>query len=78
MPIVDALAGLKARAALQSRSRARTLAGARWVDPVTVAEVEFTDWMHGRRVRHPSLKGIREDKEAREVTIERPAQSGRR
>jgi bifunctional non-homologous end joining protein LigD len=46
---------------------------ARWVEPVTVAEVEFTDWTRDRRVRHPSLKGIREDKEAREVTIERPA-----
>jgi bifunctional non-homologous end joining protein LigD len=47
--------------------------GARWVDPVTVAEVEFTDWTGDRRVRHPSLKGIREDKDAREVTIARPA-----
>jgi bifunctional non-homologous end joining protein LigD len=37
-----------------------------------VAEVEFTDWTQDRRVRHPSLKGIREDKDAREVTIERP------
>jgi bifunctional non-homologous end joining protein LigD len=46
--------------------------GAHWVDPVTVAEVEFTDWTQDRRVRHPSLKGIREDKDAREVTIERP------
>jgi bifunctional non-homologous end joining protein LigD len=46
---------------------------ARWLDPVDVAEVEFTAWTRDRRVRHPSFKGIREDKEAREVTIERPA-----
>jgi ATP-dependent DNA ligase len=46
---------------------------ARSVEPVTVAEVEFTGWTRDRRVRHPSLKGIREDKEAREVTIETPA-----
>jgi bifunctional non-homologous end joining protein LigD len=43
---------------------------ARWAEPVTVAEVEFTDWTRDRRVRHPSLKGIREDKEAREVRRE--------
>jgi bifunctional non-homologous end joining protein LigD len=43
---------------------------ARWAEPVTVAEVEFTDWTRDRRVRHPSLKGIREDKEPREVTME--------
>jgi hypothetical protein len=53
-----------------SRADARE---ARWAEPVTVAEVEFTDWTRDRRVRHPSLKGIREDKDAREVTIERAA-----
>jgi bifunctional non-homologous end joining protein LigD len=53
------------------RSDARNV---RWVEPVTVAEVEFTDWTRDRRVRHPPLKGIREDKDAREVTIERPVE----
>ena len=46
---------------------------ARWVDPVNVAEVEFTAWTRDGRVRHPSFKGFREDKNPREVKRERPA-----
>jgi bifunctional non-homologous end joining protein LigD len=54
-------------------SRRADARAAHSVEPVTVAEVEFTDWTRDRRVRHPSLKGIREDKDVREVTIERRA-----
>ena len=41
--------------------------------PVLVAEVEFTEWTEDGRLRHPSFKGIREDKAASEVVRERPA-----
>jgi len=45
-----------------------------WVEPVLVAEVEFTDWSRDGRLRHPSFQGLREDKPAREVKAERPRQ----
>jgi bifunctional non-homologous end joining protein LigD len=33
--------------------------GAHWVEPVHVAEVEFTDWTRDGHLRHPSFKGKR-------------------
>jgi bifunctional non-homologous end joining protein LigD len=48
-------------------------AEAHWVKPELVAEVEFTEWTEDGRLRHPSFKGIREDKAAADVVRERPA-----
>jgi bifunctional non-homologous end joining protein LigD len=45
---------------------------AHWVKPKYVVEVEFTEWTAGGHVRHPSLQGFREDKDARDVVRERP------
>jgi bifunctional non-homologous end joining protein LigD len=45
---------------------------ARWVEPALVAEVEFTAWTRDGHLRHPSFKGLREDKDPREVRAERP------
>jgi bifunctional non-homologous end joining protein LigD len=42
------------------------------VEPVLVAEVEFTEWSRDGRLRHPSFQGLREDKPAGEVRAERP------
>jgi bifunctional non-homologous end joining protein LigD len=47
--------------------------GARWVEPRLVAQVEFTEWTSDGKLRHPSFKGLREDKAAREVVRETPA-----
>ena len=44
-----------------------------WVEPKLVAEVEFSEWTHDRRVRQPSYKGLRDDKPARDVRREQPA-----
>jgi len=44
----------------------------RWVKPVLLCEVAFTEWTHDGRIRHPSFQGLREDKDARYVTKERP------
>jgi bifunctional non-homologous end joining protein LigD len=47
--------------------------GAVFVEPELVAEVEFREWTRDRMLRHPSYKGLREDKPAAEVVLERPA-----
>ena len=47
-------------------------ARAHWVKPERVAEVAFTEWTSDGRLRHPSFKGLREDKPAREIVRERP------
>ncbi len=45
-----------------------------WVDPQLVAQVRFAEWTHDNHLRHPAYLGIREDKEAGEVTREQPLQ----
>jgi bifunctional non-homologous end joining protein LigD len=60
--------------------------GAVSVEPELVAEIEFTEWTSAGVLRHPSYKGLREDKSAREVVredtpraaSEAPAKSERR
>ena len=42
----------------------------RFVEPVLVAEVEFTEWTHTGTLRHPSYKGLRDDKPAAAVRRE--------
>jgi ATP-dependent DNA ligase len=46
--------------------------GARWVDPRLVAEVTFTTWPADHLLRHSSFEGLREDKPAKDVKLERP------
>jgi bifunctional non-homologous end joining protein LigD len=46
-------------------------ADVQWVEPRLVAEVEFSEWTHDGRIRHPSYKGVREDKAPAEVVPER-------
>ena len=41
--------------------------GAVWLEPKLVAQIAFTEWTRDGRLRHPSFKGLREDKQAREV-----------
>jgi bifunctional non-homologous end joining protein LigD len=48
--------------------------GAVFCDPTLVAEVEFTEWTRTGSLRHPSYKGLRDDKPAVQVVREdRPA-----
>ena len=41
--------------------------GARWVEPVLVGTVAYTEWTSDGRLRHPSWKGLRDDVDATEV-----------
>lgn len=47
-------------------------AGVHFVQPVLVAEVEFTEWTRSGTLRHPSFKGLRDDKNPRAVVREQP------
>lgn len=43
---------------------------ARFVEPTLIAEIEFTEWTPDGALRHPSYKGLRDDKNPREVIRE--------
>lgn len=46
--------------------------GARFVEPVLVGEVEFTEWTREGILRHPAWKGLRDDKQPQAVVREVP------
>lgn len=41
-----------------------------FVEPRYIGEFEFTEWTHDDRLRHPSFKGLRDDKDPRDVIRE--------
>jgi bifunctional non-homologous end joining protein LigD len=45
---------------------------ARFAEPELVAEVEFNEWTRHGVLRHPSYKGLRDDKRALDVVLEKP------
>jgi bifunctional non-homologous end joining protein LigD len=51
----------------------QTPRGARFVRPELVAEIEFTEWTRDGMLRHPSYKGLRDDKAATDVVRETPS-----
>lgn len=44
-----------------------------WLKPQFVAEIQFAEWTNENVLRQASYKGLREDKSARDVTIEKPS-----
>lgn len=48
----------------------RTNEPAHWVRPSVVVEVKFSEWTADGKLRQPIFLGVREDKAAREVTVE--------
>jgi bifunctional non-homologous end joining protein LigD len=42
----------------------------RWLRPELVVQVGFADWTGGNHLRHARFLGIRDDKDARDVTRE--------
>ena len=55
----------------------RTNERAHWVRPQVVVEVKFVEWTADGRLRQPIFVGVRDDKEAREVTREKESVQGR-
>jgi bifunctional non-homologous end joining protein LigD len=43
--------------------------GATFVSPKLVAQIEFTEWTKDRKLRHPVFLGLRDDKNAEDVTM---------
>jgi bifunctional non-homologous end joining protein LigD len=46
--------------------------GSRRAEPRLVAEVAFSNWTIDHVMRHPKFVGLREDKPAKDVKLERP------
>ena len=47
----------------------------RWVKPTAVAEISFVEWTPDGSVRHPTFRGMREDKPAKAIRRESSAKS---
>ncbi|HXJ18659.1 MAG TPA: non-homologous end-joining DNA ligase [Polyangia bacterium] len=45
---------------------------AHWVRPELVAEIAFAEWTDDGRIRHPSMQGLRADKDPHDVRREQP------
>ena len=50
--------------------------GVHWTLPSLIAEVSFAEWTDDGRVRHASFLGLREDKKAEQVRVERAPKDG--
>ncbi|MCB1039431.1 MAG: non-homologous end-joining DNA ligase [Acidimicrobiales bacterium] len=44
--------------------------GAHWIEPQIVIQVDFREWSDAGRLRNPSFRGLRDDKQASEVIRE--------
>jgi bifunctional non-homologous end joining protein LigD len=53
------------------KQRIKDEATTTWLRPKLVAEVKFTEWTSGGEMRHPAFLGLREDKKAPDVVLEK-------
>ena len=51
-------------------TRPKPLQKPHWVQPTLVVQVKFTEWTHEDTLRAASFKGLRDDKDPREVVRE--------
>ena len=61
-----------ARPTLENAPTGAEVRSVHWVKPKLVAEVSYTGVTRDGLLRHPTFKGLREDKPASEVVLERP------
>ncbi len=61
----------RAKPACANAPKGSAARAATWVDPIYVAEVEFTEFTSDGMMRHPTFRGLREDKPAAQVVRER-------
>lgn len=52
--------------------KGRSARGVHWVEPRFVAEIGFAEWTRDRILRQPRFLGLRDDKAAKDVTLELP------
>lgn len=64
------LAGLEAKSDPFDDIPKTDARGVRWVKPTLVGEVEFAEWTRGGRLRQPSWRGWRPDKDPKDVVRE--------
>jgi bifunctional non-homologous end joining protein LigD len=55
-----------------SFSAKTTESQATWISPTLVGEFAFSEWTRDGKLRHPSFRGLRNDKHPREITREAP------
>ncbi len=65
----------RARSPFEGEIEANTVA--HWVKPELIAEVRFTEWTREGVLRQPAFLGLREDKDAKDVVLERAEHRGR-
>ena len=53
------------------KQRVKDEATTTWVKPKLVAEVKFTEWTSAGEMRHPVFLGLRQDKRAEDVVLEK-------
>jgi hypothetical protein len=53
------------------RKKVKDEAVTTWVKPQLVAEVKFTEWTSSGEMRHPVYLGLRADKQAKDVVLEK-------
>jgi bifunctional non-homologous end joining protein LigD len=57
-------------------SKVKDQAVTTWVKPSLVVEVKFTEWTSKGEMRHPVYLGLRTDKQAKDVVLERESRRG--
>ena len=68
---IEAMAFDPEFAPTKGRWSGRPAGGERWVQPLAVVEVSFTEWTPDGHIRHPKFHAMRYDKPARDVRREK-------
>jgi len=61
---------VRSESAFAEPPRGAEARGVRWVEPELVAQVAFTERTEDGRLRHPSFRGLRDDKATDEIELE--------